>query len=171
MNQEREENRIKELFHELKREEEHRAPAFARMMEAARLRTVKTNRPFRVLAIAVATAMLVVAGGSLLIIKQLSTNTVQVERTEIEEPPAESRPPALVTADPDKSESPDKNEAPRQGRRRVNRRPKHAAALISGWRSPTDFLLNTSGQQMLKTTPRLGESIVNIEGFFPDEKN
>lgn len=177
MNQELEENRIKELFHELKREEEGRAPAFARVMEAARLRPVKTRQPLRVLTIAVATALLVMAISSLLVIRQLSSKTAPIERAETHEPPAESVPPADITAIPDRSESLnknealDKNEAPKPVRRRVTRRPRQAATLISGWRSPTDFLLNTSGQQLLRATPRLGESIVNIEGFFLDERN
>jgi hypothetical protein len=177
MNQELEENRIKELFHELKLEEEGRAPAFARVMEAARLRAVETRQPLRVLTIAVATALLVLAISSLLVIKQLSPKTAPVERAEAQEPPAESVPPAVITDVPDKNESlnnneaMDKNKAPKPARRRVTRRPRQAATLISGWRSPTDFLLNTSGQQLLRATPRLGESIVNIEGFFLDEKN
>lgn len=171
MNQEREENRIKELFLELKREEEGRAPAFARVMEAARLKTVKTRRPFGVLAIAVATALLVLAVGSLLVIRQLSTESAPVERVEIEEPPAESPPPAVLTPIPNKNEALSKNEPPKPARRRVTRRPRQAATLISGWRSPTDFLLDTPGQQLLRSTPRLGESVVNIEAFFLDEKN
>ena len=90
MNQELEENRIKELFHELKRDEEDRAPAFARVMEAARLRPVEPRQPLRVLTIAVATALLVLAISSLLVIKQLSPKTAPVERAETREPPAES---------------------------------------------------------------------------------
>ena len=108
MNQEREENRIKELFHELKREEECRAPDFARVMEAARLRTVKTRRPFRVLTIAVATALLVMAISSLLVIRQLSPKTAPVEMAETQAPPVESMPPAVITAGPGKIESPER---------------------------------------------------------------
>ncbi|HEX5734206.1 MAG TPA: hypothetical protein VF131_15335 [Blastocatellia bacterium] len=171
MNQEREENRIKELFHELKREEESRAPDFARVMEAARSRPVKTRRPLRILTIAVATALLVMAISSLFVIRQLSPKPAPVERVETEEPPVESIPPTVITAGPDKNESLSNNEAPKPARRRVTRRPRQAATLISGWQSPTDFLLIPPGQQLLRTTPRLGESIVNIEVFFLDEKN
>lgn len=171
MNQDREENRIKELFHEFKQADEHSAPAFARIMEAARLRTVEPRQGWRVLTIAAATVMLVLVGSSLFIIRQLSTKPQPIERAELEEPAAESPPPDVITAGLKKKETLNKNEAPKTVRRRVERRPKHAAMLISGWRSPTDFLLKTSGEQLLKTTPRLGESIVNIEGFFLEEKN
>jgi hypothetical protein len=171
MNQDREENRIKELFHELKKEDAHSAPSFARIMEAARLRTVEPRHPWRILTIAVATVMLVLVGSSLFIIRQLSTKPQPIERADMEEPIVESPPPDVITAGPDKNEALNKNEAPKTVRRRVTNRPKHAATLISGWRSPTDFLLKISGEQLLRTTPRLGESIVNIEGFFLEEKN
>jgi hypothetical protein len=170
MNQDREENRIKELFHELKQEDAHNAPAFARIMEAARLRTVEPRQPWRILTIAVATVMLVIVGSSVFIIRQLSTKPRPIERAELEEPAAKSPPPDVITAGPDKKEALNKSEAPKTVRRRVERRPKRAATLISGWRSPTDFLLKNSGEQLLRTTPRLGESIVNIEGFFLEEK-
>ncbi|HJQ70979.1 MAG TPA: hypothetical protein VKA70_18530 [Blastocatellia bacterium] len=170
MNQEREEERIKELFHELKREDERRAPAFARVMGAARSTSFKTRRPLRVLTIAVAAALLVLAVASLLVIRQLTTKTAPVERVETEEPPAPSSQPAVIADNPDKSRAPDERRATKQSRRRVARRAPESATLISGWRSPTDFLLNTPGQQLLRTTPRLGESIVDIEEFFPEER-
>jgi anti-sigma-K factor RskA len=37
-----------------------------------------------------------------------------------------------------------------------------AAEKLAEWQPPTDVLLRTPGQEILRTTPRLGESYVNI---------
>jgi hypothetical protein len=34
--------------------------------------------------------------------------------------------------------------------------------LISEWRSPTEFLLKTSGDELIKSTPRIGESLIIV---------
>jgi len=41
--------------------------------------------------------------------------------------------------------------------------PRSAAVLISQWRSPTESLLRTPGEQMLKQVPRLDESLISIK--------
>lgn len=35
-------------------------------------------------------------------------------------------------------------------------------ALLSQWRSPTEFLLRTPGEQLLKSVPRLNESLIRV---------
>jgi hypothetical protein len=163
---EQEENRIKELFLELKQEDKRRAPTFARIMEAALSRSAKTRQPWRILPVAVVTVMLVLVAGSLFIIfKQDSTKTYQTERSELETPNAKSQPPDVIIAVPNKKES------PKSGKRRVTRQTRLSPTLISDWRSPTDFLLKTSGEQLLRTTPRLNESITSIKGFSLEEMN
>ena len=37
-----------------------------------------------------------------------------------------------------------------------------AAEKLAEWQPPSDILLRTPGQEILRTTPRLGESYVNI---------
>lgn len=44
-------------------------------------------------------------------------------------------------------------------------------ALLSQWRSPTEFLLHTPGDQLLKTVPRLGGSLIEIKALAPEQKN
>ncbi|MBI1748342.1 MAG: hypothetical protein HYR55_17435 [Acidobacteria bacterium] len=39
-----------------------------------------------------------------------------------------------------------------------------AAASITTWQSPTDFLLHSPGEPLLITVPRLGESLLEIPG-------
>lgn len=44
-------------------------------------------------------------------------------------------------------------------------------ALISQWRSPTDFLLKTPGEQWLREAPRLGAPLVEIKPLAIERKN
>jgi hypothetical protein len=42
--------------------------------------------------------------------------------------------------------------------------------LLSQWRSPTEFLMRTPGEEFLKTIPRLNESLIEIKLFEPTQK-
>ncbi|MCI0332861.1 MAG: hypothetical protein L0228_06525 [Planctomycetes bacterium] len=44
------------------------------------------------------------------------------------------------------------------------------AILISQWRSPTESLLRTPGEQLFKRVPRLDESLLNIKVTIPDQE-
>lgn len=44
------------------------------------------------------------------------------------------------------------------------------ASSISQWYAPTDFLMKSAGDDWLKTTPRVGESVQQFRAFVP-EKN
>ena len=175
---EREESRIKELFHELKQEDERRAPAFARTMEAALSRSAKTStsaktrQPWRLLPVAVVAVMLILVGISVFIIfRQSATETYQAEIADTVAPLAQPPPPSVIENTPRKDESVDKKDSQRPGKRRVARERPLSPTLISDWRSPTDFLLETSSWQLLKATPRVDESITSIKDLFPEEKN
>ena len=43
--------------------------------------------------------------------------------------------------------------------------------LVSQWRSPTDFLLKTSGQRWLNEVPRLGVPRMEIKPLEFEQKN
>ena len=168
----REENRIKELFHELRRDDERRAPDFAHLMDAALSRSVNTHRGWRVLPVAAAAVMLILIGLSVFIIfRQSSTKTYQAAEVEPVAPPDQSSQPGVNESAPRKNGSPNRIESPKPGKRRVTRQRKVSPTLISDWRSPTDFLLETSGLQLLRTTPRVDESITSIKGLFPEKMN
>jgi hypothetical protein len=42
---------------------------------------------------------------------------------------------------------------------------------LSAWQSPTASLLKAPGEEMLKSLPRLGESLQSIKILSPDEFN
>lgn len=46
-----------------------------------------------------------------------------------------------------------------------------SSLLLSQWRPPTDFLLKSPGELLLKTVPQLGESLMEIKAIMPDQKN
>ena len=70
-------------------------------------------------------------------------------------------------------------ERSKSARRRVSARSQTTVAsisrttvtLISRWRSPTEFLLDSPGEQLLKTVPRLNESLLDIKAVTPDVNN
>ena len=64
MKQNEEEKKIKKLFLDLKRADEHLAPPFAESWEGALSRVGKAHQPWRIFRVAVAVAMLMVFVGS-----------------------------------------------------------------------------------------------------------
>jgi hypothetical protein len=42
-----------------------------------------------------------------------------------------------------------------------------AAPALAEWRSPTDFLLETPGRELLRTVPGIGNSLRNLRLSFP----
>ena len=43
-------------------------------------------------------------------------------------------------------------------------------ASISQWQSPTAFLIETPGQKLLKTVPRLGDGFMGLRTLNPEER-
>ena len=173
MNQDWEEKKLKGLFHELRREDERLAPSFARDWEAALSRIGKARHPPRVFRVAAATVMLIVLGSSVFILFRQPARQPAPTGAPAEEAPVsvassthQSPPPPLVPL----FKAPGKV-LPRAVRRQSSARPRQSAVFISQWRSPTDFLLKSPGEQLLKTVPRPGESVREIKASMPDQNN
>ena len=43
-------------------------------------------------------------------------------------------------------------------------------ASISQWKSPTAFLIETPGQQLLRTVPRIGDGFMDMRALNPEER-
>lgn len=113
MHGESEEQKIKQLFSDLKREDERRAPTFASELAAARSRGESAGPPHLVAMIA-ATAAIMLLGLSLVVYFQ-----------------------------------------------RLPKEPRQSAQLvitITQWKSPTAFLLEVPGNDLLKTVPQLNDA-------------
>ena len=111
MNQNQEEKKIKELFVELKRQEERRAPAFEQVWAVAASRVRRDRWRAYFLRVAAAAAALIA----------LAVATVLFLNRQPERPPAKN----AASGNAHKSSG----------------LPWQSAVLISEWRAPTDFLL------------------------------
>lgn len=180
MNQE--ENEIRHLFRELRREDERLAPPFARDWNAALSRTGggRTNRRALRLRAATAVTLVVLGGLALAVFRMSSRRPIPNAAQGPAAAPARTRTPSVasVGAPPSPVEKPEAWRSPgakpdskigsarglsKNVRRLTPPRPRPAVTLISRWRSPTEFLLNTPGGQLLRTVPRLDDSLLKIK--------
>ena len=177
----REENEIRRLFRELRREDERLAPPFAGDWNAALSRTDRERTPRRTLRLsaAAATALIVLGGLALVVFRTPSKPTPDAAQGSVAARVQTQAPPVVSTEAPtsrvEKSEAGRNREAEpgakigsarglsKNIRRRVPPRSRPAVTLISRWRSPTEFLLNSPGEQLLRTVPRLDESLLKIK--------
>jgi hypothetical protein len=170
------ENRIKQLFDELRQGDERHTPSFDRVLKAAS----KAGPALPSLRVAVAAAMLIVVSGLVFILLKpslLSTETGDSESSLpiVRMPDGQSEPLLSEPPNPSIERAPAleavRRELTRPARhKRPARWPHQPAMLISEWQSPTDFLLRTPGEQLLKTVPRAGESLFEIKPSIPDER-
>ena len=212
MNRDVEENELKQLFRELRREDERLAPPFARDWGAALSRTDEGRSPRRTFRLAAATlvALILLGGSALILFTRPSRRPISNANPESAETRTQPRSPSVAQVETPTShvESSDAGrnqlakadsktigadsktgsarERPKSARRRVSARSQLMSArsqttvasisrttvtLISRWRSPTEFLLNSPGEQLLKTVPRLNESLLDIKAVTPDVNN
>jgi hypothetical protein len=178
MNLSGEEKRIRDLFDEMRSEDERAAHTFARDWEAARARIPGRSFSFRLLRLACVTtfpiAIIVMsfvllwqyrAGDSP---TQVANGTGLAQKTppadpELERPPQPGRPPAIVHIPPVRAS---KTKPVR--RSRASNKQAQTVASLSAWRSPTDSLLKSPSDEMLKSLPRIGESVKEMKALLKD---
>jgi hypothetical protein len=173
MNLNGDEKRIQQLFREMSRDDQRRAPQFDSVLAAARSGMARSQNRTRSLRFAMAVAMLCAA---LLIAMAIIVRPSKPQDPGPDEqavgpilPP--KAPPNIATKQPGVR-------APRV--RVIIKRVRHhrttdqlAVAMNSlfAWRSPTASLLKTPGDELLRSLPRLGESLQTIKSFSPDQFN
>lgn len=182
MNPELEEQKIRQWFREARHGDESRAPSFVDMLAAAQSKTRRGGWRLSVWRIAFVTVALIAIGVSAVVFKQSVTQPLTKAAAGSNVEPSLNDQHSLVAVDPP---SPRFVRArPINGSlansRRSPRRPRvaqpqgefgQAAFLSLKWQSPTDFLLRTPGTELLKTVPRLGDSLVRFDVIQSDEKN
>ena len=156
MNHQHQDNTIKEAFRRLKQADEQGAPDFDRIWELVSSRPrIREHR--RLVPALVAAALSVVA-------------LVGVWRTWVNKPieaePITTSAPPLST--PMKGISVGATPEPARARSRPKRK---VVTLISDWRSPTDFLLRSPADDLLKATPRVGDSLLQTRQADLEDKN
>jgi hypothetical protein len=181
----REEDEIRRLFQALKREDESRTPPFDTDWSPALSRMEYGRTARRTFRLYAATAIALVLLGCLtLIIFRLASRQSAPSAFKDSVVPTQTPTPAvasdetpsnrvggLIAEQKQKAKTDSKAVWARVRSRNTGRRlllPQASVALISRWRSPTEFLLNSPGGQLLKTVPRPDESLLEIKAVAPD---
>jgi hypothetical protein len=183
MNRNLEEQKIRQLFREARQQDDALAPSYADTLAAARGKTPPADWRLPVWPIAFATLALIAIGITALVFyKQSKTQppgpiavgpTVALPRGHSAAPPS-ANPSKRVAATPSTIRGRRANIKPSPRRPRPGRPQSdfsQAALLSLKWQSPTDFLLRTPGADLLKTVPRLGDSLIRFDVIPSDEKN
>ena len=163
----REDERIRKLFQQLREDDEHDAPAFTHDWNVALLRLKKPHRrldAWRLTAAAI--ALILLGAGWWMFFRQPATRQAPIETVRSDKPAPYVTPPAA-------SPSPVPVKKPHYIilRQRPVVRYQPQANLISQWRSPTESLLRTPGEQLFKSVPRLDESLVKIDSTIRNLNN
>jgi hypothetical protein len=185
MTQNRDEQKLKALFHDLRGEDEGHTPSFSHAWQAALARQGVQRRLSGVAArwaIAATAAVVIVFASLYFFPRNSSPQTPPTERSgpvagatpfpELPSVPGAtasglpgevvSLPPKQVTgARVTLARHASVSSHPRQGSQT-------AVVLISQWRSPTDFLLAFPADRLLKSVPRLNDSIVDMNLVLPE---
>ncbi|MBS1788497.1 MAG: hypothetical protein JST85_12285 [Acidobacteria bacterium] len=170
MTQNEEEREAREWFQQLKRDDERSAPSFASVVNAANServgRKVDSWRYFRLATVSVAAMLVLSASGWLWFIRQ--------EQVLLPPPvPADANRSGTLSCNcgGDLPPPPRPQTSPRSVRHKRSVPRESINTLISQWHSPTEFLLQTSGQRWLKEVPRLGVPRLEIKSLDFEQKN
>ncbi len=162
------EEQIKELFRQLKQDDERHAPSFASVWQTAVTRGEKAAVGWSILRVALAViVLLTLAGAGFVFFRQ--TADKQVAR-----PPATpevNAPPAPHNDPPPKLASYDNQPRKVVRRRRAPAPAQPLEVMISQWRSPTDFLLKTPAAPGVKEVPHLGVLRMQIKPLVIEQQN
>ncbi len=167
MNQRSEEEKIRQLFHELREEDHLRAPCFSSALEAALSKT-DARRPGRLIRqAAFVTASVILIISFALLLRHYSS------RQQVDPAPTDK---SISRAPDRKIEPPALPETKFVGPQKIIRRKARPAlfeqaTMISRWQSPTDSLLRTPGEELLRLVPRITDSALNLKSIPDSEKN
>lgn len=183
--------RIREMFQQLKSEVEQRAPDFTDYWNAAHAKLAQPRRgwAFWQIPAAAATTLILLSAGWWMFFRQSTMQFAPVEivtgdTSALNTLPAVISPPVSQIAPPNvgstvrkparpvsHTPSGSKNSLNITPRQHPVRQPQPPTVLISQWRSPTESLLQVPGERLLKRVPRLDESVVNIKATISNQKN
>ena len=170
MKQGLEEQKIRRLFQQLKQDDERSAPGFESVLAQKPERVARS----RSLAFGFATAVVLLAtflGAWLL----WANRSKPASQEQIAQPiVTPERKPNFVSPSPtDPTPTPEREagRVPSPRRRGPLRLVVASAALISQWRSPTQTLLSTPGCEIMKSVPKLDDSIIRVNQARPIENN
>jgi len=170
MNQNWDEKTIRQLFLELRREDQRHEPQFGAMLTAARDTNKGSNTLAWSIKFATAAALCV-----------LVVVTIRLWTTKPLEESPKLAPSSLAAVETKTEPVTNPTQSPKKQRhptiRRQSRPSQFSSSLaidiksLSSWQSPTAALLQTPQDEILNKLPRLGESLRTIKQFSPDQFN
>jgi hypothetical protein len=177
MNLNWEEKRIRQLFGEMSRDDARRAPDFEMLVQAGSRSVARSKSGVRALAVAGSFAVLLAAvvTAAVLIVRHPNNQSPSdadrpvaesVAPAEPPEPAIPRRPPGVAT-----NHAPVRHAAKRIQNQRRSNELAIAMKSLSVWESPTASLLKVPGEELLKSLPRLGDSLQTLRSFSPDQIN
>jgi len=152
-------------------EDQRRAPEFTSVLEAAGLKASRSRKGTRSFWLAAAFATLCVAMLIAAIIgvrHQRLQSPAEPEEQSAAAPAPGAAPLSIV---PPLAAQPVRNTPKRVRHRRSPNQLALAMKSLFAWRSPTASLLKSPGEDMLKSLPRLGESLQTIKSLSPERFN
>jgi hypothetical protein len=179
MNRNLEEQRIKQWFHEARQADAAGVPMFADVLAAAQSKW-RSAAPWLVWRVAFAcVALLTIGIAAFVFFKQSRTEPASLAAVArlpfYPQNPLAPATPLAITHRPDSSAKATPANIRLSARSRHLAQPRFAvgpSALLSfKWQSPTDFLLQTPGAGLLKTVPRVGDSLIRFDVIHPDAEN
>ena len=176
MNLNGEEKRIQQLFSDMRSEDRLRAPQFSTVLASAQSGVSLTPQRDGTLRFAIASAMLCLAALIVLfaVMRSSKTPSPTPDDQVLAAPLHTEAPTNIVKSETAVRATDDSKRAPAIKRARHARRTTSLAAAIksiSSWQSPTASLLQTPDDELLRSLPRLGESLQTIKLFSPDQFN
>jgi hypothetical protein len=180
MNQNLEEEKIRQLFLELREQDERRTPSFSAVLNNAQATSgepIYTWRGWRVAA--AMAALLILSGAAVFFLRQSLTTEQGIVSAKAEgyyfnisdwKSKSETTVTSIFLRRPQNLPV-EKRERKVAYHRRIKQASQPPDTLISNWQSPTNFLVQTSGAQWLRTLPNLNESILEMKNLLPDGKN
>jgi hypothetical protein len=171
------EERIQQLFGEMSRDDQQRTPRFASMLAAANSRGAHSRDEAPSLRFAMAIAMLfaVLLISVAITVRLSKSQNPAGDGAQVAGPVTPPEPhPGVALSQPDPGIA--KVYAPKPVIKHVRhrRQPNQIEVAIKSlfaWQSPTAALLTTPSDDLLKSLPKLGESLQTIKSYSPDQFN
>jgi hypothetical protein len=176
MNLNGDEKKIQQRFREMSRDDQRRAPEFASVLAAARSGMARSQNRTRSLRFAMAVAMLCAAlliAMAIIVRPSKPQGPAGDDQAAAPTVPPET-PPSIVPKQPGVVApvvEPGRVIIKHASHHRTTDQLAIAMNSLFAWQSPTASLLKTPGDELLRSLPRLGESLQTIKSFSPDKFN
>src|SRR5581483_3170059 len=163
-NKDMDEKRIKRLYSEMRQQDEAATPSFIRLLQRPGSGSLSLAWSSILRFGAVAAVLILIFSLAIILLRHKSSSVVSGDKPQKPRVVDQSSSvPIPSVVEPEK---------PRPVVYKPKKRTvRKSRSLISQWKSPTDFLLRTPGNELFKTVPRLIDPTLKFNAIIPNEKN